>query len=156
MVFRMKRVLALFSVLCLLSAAATKGPEPLRVAMGETVQLSDYMEPGKTVVFDFTSKYCGPCRVYDEPLGQLHGKRDDVAVVKVDINRPDKKGIDWQSPVARQYGLYSIPHFKVYGPDGKLLAEDKIVLGSDGRPDPAASSNAGRRTVDGMIARLGK
>ena len=154
----MKRLLTLFSALCLLSSvalAATKGPEPLRIAQGETVNLTDYLVPGKTVVFDFTSKYCPPCRAYDEPLHQLHGKRDDVVVVKVDINRPDKKGIDWQSPVARQYDLYSIPHFKVYGPEGKLLAEDKIVMGSDGRPDRTASSSAGRSAVDGMISKLG-
>lgn len=154
----MKHLLSLFAACCLLSSvapAATKGPEPLRVALGETVNLTDYLVPGKTVVFDFTSKYCPPCRVYDEPLNQLHGKRDDVVVVKVDINRPDKKGIDWQSPVARQYNLYSIPHFKVYGPEGKLLAEDKIVMGSDGRPDRTASSNAGRSTVDDMISKLG-
>ena len=47
-----------------------------------------------------------------------------AAVVKVDINRPDMKKIDWQSPVAQQFKLQGIPHFKVYGPDGKLIAED--------------------------------
>jgi hypothetical protein len=46
-----------------------------------------------------------------------------VAVVKVDINRPDHRGIDWKSPVAGQYKLQSVPQFKVIGPDGKLLAE---------------------------------
>jgi len=53
----------------------------------------------------------------------LHKSRDDIAVVKVDINRPGVKGIDWESPVAQQYQLHSIPHFKIYGPDGKLQAE---------------------------------
>jgi hypothetical protein len=57
-------------------------------------------------------------------LEKLHRTRDDIVVVKVDINRPGIKGIDWRSPVAQQYGLRSIPHFKVYGPNGKLLAED--------------------------------
>jgi hypothetical protein len=33
------------------------------------------------------------------------------------------KGIDWQSPVAKEFGLESIPHFKVFGPDGKMKAE---------------------------------
>jgi thiol-disulfide isomerase/thioredoxin len=158
MVFPMKRLLSLFAVLCLLSSvafAATKGAEPLQVSKGETVNLADYLVPGKTVIFDFTSKYCGPCQVYNEPLHNLHAKRADVVVVKVDINRPDRKGIDWQSPVARQYELYSIPHFKVYGPDGKLVAEDKIVIGPDGSPDRAASSRAGREMVDGMISKLG-
>jgi len=155
MVFPMKRCLALFSVICLLSsgasAAPAKGPEPLRISQGQTVNLADYLVPGKTVVFDFTSKFCGPCRAYDEPLHDLHAKRADLVVIKVDINRPDKQGIDWQSPVARQFELASIPHFKVYSPAGKLLAEDKIVFGPDGRPDRALSSNAGRKMVDGWI-----
>jgi hypothetical protein len=56
-------------------------------------------------------------------LDALHAKRDDIVVVKVDINRPETKGIDWRSPVATQYGLKSVPHFKVYGPDGKKQSE---------------------------------
>src|SRR5688572_32823033 len=124
MVRAMKRCIALFSVLCLLSsvsalAAAAKTAEPLRISQGKKVSLTDYLVPGKTVIFDFTSKYCGPCRAYDEPLHALHAKRDDLVVVKVDVNRPNVQGIDWEAPVVGQYGLHSIPHFKVYGPDGK-------------------------------------
>ncbi len=115
--------------LALLSAAMaaenhTKGSEPVRIAHGEKVNLADFLVPGKTTVFDFTSEFCPPCRGYEQPLLSLHQKRADVAVVKVDINRPGLKKIDWDSPVARQYGMHSIPHFKVYGPDGKMLAED--------------------------------
>lgn len=102
----------------------TKGAEPIRIAHGEQVKLTDYLVTGKTTVFDFTSEFCGPCRAYDEPLLALHQQRADLAIVKVDINRPGLKRIDWQSPVAQQYEMNSIPHFKVYGPDGKLLAED--------------------------------
>lgn len=112
------------AVLLVSAAAATKGPDPLVVAHGEKVELTDYLVPGKTVVFDFTSKYCGPCQAYEEPLKELHRKRADIAVVKVDINRPGVKKIDWQSPVAQQYRMDSIPRFKIFGPDGKLLAED--------------------------------
>lgn len=105
----------------------TKGAEPLRIARGERVDLADYLVPGKTTVFDFTSEFCPPCRAYDPTLLALHQQRADVAVVKVDINRPGLKRIDWQSPVAQQYGMKSIPHFKVYGPDGKLIAEDRAA-----------------------------
>jgi len=35
------------------------------------------------------------------------------------------RGIGWGSPVAKQYGMQSIPHFNVFGPDGKLQAEGK-------------------------------
>lgn len=103
----------------------TKGAEPLGIAHGEQVALADYLVTGKTTIFDFTSKYCGPCQAYNEPLAKLHTQRADIAVVKVDINRPETKGIDWKSPVARQYDMNGIPHFKIYGPDGKLIAEGK-------------------------------
>lgn len=109
----------------LAAAAPAKGAEPAHIAQGAEVALADHLAPGLTTIFDFTSKYCGPCQVYNQPLARLHAERADLAVVKVDINRPDVKGIDWKSPVARQYGMNSIPHFKVYGPDGKLLAEGK-------------------------------
>ena len=104
--------------------AAVKGPEPLVVSHGERIELADYLVPGKTVIFDFTSKYCDPCQLYEEPLKALHQKRDDIVVVKVDINRPGVKKIDWKSPVAKQYKMGSIPRFKIFGPDGKLLAAD--------------------------------
>jgi thiol-disulfide isomerase/thioredoxin len=156
----MKRLLALISVLCLLSSGVTaaehaKQAEPLHISQGETVALTDFLVPGKTVVFDFTSKFCPPCQAYNEPLKLLHAKRADIVVVKVDINRPETRGIDWQSPVARQYDLHSIPHFKVYSPEGKLIAEDKVVFGADGSVDRTLSSNAGRKLVDQWINTLG-
>ncbi|HEX2852161.1 MAG TPA: thioredoxin family protein [Opitutaceae bacterium] len=101
----------------------TKGPKPAHIAMGQRVVIADYVVPGKTTIFDFTSEYCPPCRAIAPKLDALHAKRDDIAVVKVDINRPGVKGIDWRSPVATQYKMQSIPNFKVFGPDGKLVAE---------------------------------
>jgi thiol-disulfide isomerase/thioredoxin len=101
----------------------TKGPKPAHISQGQEVKLADYLVPGKTTVFDFYSEYCPPCRAIAPRLEALHMTRDDIVVVKIDINRPGVKGIDWKSPVARQYKLQSIPHFKVYDPDGNLKAE---------------------------------
>jgi hypothetical protein len=42
---------------------------------------------------------------------------------RIDINRPGFVGIDWGSPLARQYSLQSIPHLVIYGPDRRLIAE---------------------------------
>jgi thiol-disulfide isomerase/thioredoxin len=150
----MKTLAALFVSLALSTGAfaGTKGAEPAHISHGEPVDLAAQAVPGKTTVFDFTSKYCPPCQVYNEPLAKLHAGRADVAVVKVDINRPDVKGIDWKSPVAAQFKLRSIPHFKVYGPDGKLVAEDQIVIGPNGNLVSRASP--ARELVDGMIAAL--
>lgn len=111
-------------VFVLAAETKTKSPKPQRVAFGQEIALADYLVPGKTTVFDFTSKYCPPCVAIAPDLEKLHAKRDDIVVVFVDINRPETKGIDWKSPVAVQHGMRSIPHFKVYGPDGKIIAED--------------------------------
>jgi len=100
-----------------------KGEKPLKISHGQEVQIAEYVVEGKTTIFDFTSKFCPPCERISPMLDKLHADRADVVVVKVDINRPDVRGIDWKSPVARQYELNSIPHFKVYGPDGKLQVE---------------------------------
>jgi thiol-disulfide isomerase/thioredoxin len=105
-------------------AAPAKPAKPLHVSKGAEIKLADYIVRGKTTVFDFYSDYCPPCVRVAPALEKLHRTRDDIVVVKVDINRPGQKGIDWHSPVARQFRLQSIPHFKVFGPDGKLRAED--------------------------------
>lgn len=110
-----------------------KPAKPERIAFGQEVALADHVVVGKTTVFDFTSNYCPPCREIAPLLDRLHETRDDIVVVAIDINREGVKGIDWKSPVARQYSLNSIPHFKVFGPDGKLQAEgeaaSKLVFG---------------------------
>jgi thiol-disulfide isomerase/thioredoxin len=99
---------------------------PLKVKLighGERVDLQQHLVPGKTTIFDFASDYCQPCLLLAPVLEELAASRADIAVVKVDINRPGVQGIDWRSPVARQFNLHSIPHLKIFGPDGALLAE---------------------------------
>lgn len=102
---------------------ATKPALPPRISQGQTITLSEHLVKGKITIFDFTSDYCPPCRQIGPLLDELHRRRDDLAVVKVDINRPDVKRIDWQSPVAKQFSLRSIPHFKIYDANGNLRSE---------------------------------
>ena len=93
------------------------------ISHGEPVDIERHLVKGKTVVFDFYSDYCGPCRQVGPRLEKLDARREDLVVIRVDINRPGVQGIDWNSTVARQYGLRSIPHFVIYSPDGKKVAE---------------------------------
>ncbi len=98
--------------------------EPVRrIAFGEEIEIEDYLVEGQTVIVNFTSEYCPPCVAIAPRLTNLAEQRDDVLLVNVDINRPDVQGIDFQSPVARQFGIRGIPHFQVYGPDGEKSAE---------------------------------
>ncbi len=96
---------------------------------GERLQFEDYLEPGKTVIFGFVSDFCPPypCPIrgkMEDPLGVLAAARDDLVVVKVDVNREGITQIDWNSPVSMQFGLRRLPHFVVYGPDGRIVAQD--------------------------------
>jgi thiol-disulfide isomerase/thioredoxin len=109
--------------------SVAKSAAPARIAHGQKVNLQDYVVQGKTTIFDFTSEFCPPCRAIAPALHKLHAQRADVVVVEVDLNRPNVKGIDWQSPVALQYGMQSIPHFKIYGPNGQLTAEGDAAYG---------------------------
>lgn len=104
-----------------------KPESPKVIGQGQAVDLAQERDPGRTTVFDFTSEYCPPCRRIAPYLEKLHDSRADVAVVKVDINRPDVRGIDWGSPTARQFGLQQIPHFKVMNPEGVLIAEGNVA-----------------------------
>ncbi len=97
------------------------------ISFGKEVDIKKYVKKGKMTIFDFYSEYCPPCRRIAPLLEKLAEKRDDIVVVKVNINRPGTYGIDWRSPVARQYNLNSIPHFKIFSKDGKLEMEGRTA-----------------------------
>ncbi len=102
-------------------------------APGETVNVREHLFPGKTTIVDFYSDYCPPCRKIAPLLQKLAARRPDVAVVKLDINRPGVRGIDWGSPLANQFQLRSIPHFQVWDAQQRLVGEGEqassIVFG---------------------------
>jgi len=90
---------------------------------GETIDLKYMLQPGKINIVDFYSDYCPPCREVGPKLGRLAKKRTDIRVLKLDVNRKGVRGIDWGSPLLQQFGIRSIPHFKVFNGDGRLIAE---------------------------------
>ena len=92
---------------------------------GEEINIDYYVQEGKTTIFDFYSDYCPPCRKISPLLERLDRKRDDIVVLKVDINRPGRSGIDWGSPVVRQYKVKFVPFFMIYDPSGNRTHEGR-------------------------------
>ena len=90
-----------------------------------SVNLEKKIVKGKTNIIDFYSEYCPPCKEIAPFLKKLDDRRADIAVIKIDINRTGVTGIDWQSPIAKQFKLKSIPYFIVISPRGKLMCEGK-------------------------------
>ena len=90
---------------------------------GQKVDLKSHLIEGKINIIDFYSDYCVPCKAMAPSLEKLAAKDPEIVIGKVDINRPGKRGIDWGSPVAQQFRLRGIPHFKIYNEQGELVAE---------------------------------
>ncbi len=90
---------------------------------GEEVDIETLVHEGKTTIFDFYSDYCPPCRKISPLLKELDEKRENIVVVKIDINRKGVSRIDFGSPVARQYNLQYVPYFIIYDASGSRTHE---------------------------------
>lgn len=70
-------------------------------------------------VFQFTAEWCGPCTNMNEKLDPYIEKRKGVYLRKIDIK-------SWSSPVCKQYGIKSVPQFRVYNKKGEFVYEQKM------------------------------
>ncbi len=95
---------------------------------GKILDLRPLLVPGRVTLIDFYSPFCPPCRFLAPLLEQLGQRRPDLIVKKVNINRPGFQGIDWKSPLARQYQLRSVPYFLIFNPQGKLMARGQAAM----------------------------
>jgi thioredoxin 1 len=94
-----------------------EGADVTVITHGDRVELTSHLSPGKYTLFDFYADWCVGCRQI-EPIvsGLAADHAGDLAVRKIDI-------VSWSSPVAGQYRLRSIPHLKLFNPEGEMLAQ---------------------------------
>ncbi len=67
---------------------------------------ADVLESDKPVLVDFTAAWCPPCRAMNPILDEVAASRDDLTIVKVDVD-------DNQETAAR-YGVMSMPTFMLF------------------------------------------
>jgi len=105
--------------LCILlrTGSGAGAADPELISQGRRVDIEAHLVPGKLVLFDFYADWCAPCRIIKPRIKDLAVQYPDkLAVREIDV-------INWDSPVAQQYGISALPHLKLYGPGGSLLAE---------------------------------
>ncbi|MBI3890268.1 MAG: thioredoxin family protein, partial [Candidatus Wallbacteria bacterium] len=108
------------------TASAGEAPEPVSViGKADRIDLSANLVPGKVTIFEFFSHWCPSCATSTPTVERLAREYPDFVLRKIDINREGVVGADFDSPVAQQYGLSAIPHFKIYDSTGKFRAEGR-------------------------------
>ena len=62
---------------------------------------AEVLEADKPVLVDFWAPWCGPCRIVAPHLEELAGEREDLRIVKLNV--------DENPQTAATYGVMSIP-----------------------------------------------
>lgn len=76
-------------------------------------EFDEVIAEGKVLV-DFFAVWCGPCKMIAPVLEEIADERDDIIIVKVDVDEtPD---------LARRYGIMSIPTLLLFK-DGQLVSK---------------------------------
>jgi thioredoxin 1 len=84
-------------------------------AITEQTFEQEVLQSDKAVLVDFWAEWCGPCHAIAPVLDQIAQERDELKVVKLNI--------DEEPAVAQRYGVMSIP---------------TLILFKDGEPQAAA------------------
>ena len=123
-------VLAALLALALISSMAWAGTHDDANSdnPGQTLEINSLVVKGKTTVIDFYSPFCHPCVRLAPLMAKLAEKRPDLAIKKVNINRPGVNGIDWRSPLAQQHQIRQVPFFMIFNPQGQPVAQGREAV----------------------------
>lgn len=76
----------------------------------------DHLVTDGMVLVDFYATWCGPCKMLGPVLEELASDRDEVKIIKMDI--------DQNPEIAKSYGIMSVPTMLLFK-DGRVV--DKKV-----------------------------
>ncbi len=119
-----------------ISFGGDRGPEIDTISKGSQVDLSKHLVLGSVTIVDFYADWCGPCKQLSPTLEQLAKTDPEIALRKIDI-------INWESAVAKQYQVTSIPRVEIYNRTGKLVGTVRSVSPEEVRQYVAKAKQGG-------------
>lgn len=115
------------------------GPTP----DGGTVSLNNITKNAKVTIVDFWASWCKPCRMENPNIVKLYNQYKDqgLTIVGVSLDKDGKRWRDaiaqdqltwnhvssllyWNEPIAKQYGITSIPQMYVLDSNGVIIAKN--------------------------------
>jgi thiol-disulfide isomerase/thioredoxin len=91
------------------------------ISHGTQVDINRHLALGSVTVVDFYADWCGPCRQLSPSLEQMARTDPEIALRKIDI-------VNWNTAVARQFNIHTIPQVNIYNRGGRLVG---TVVGAD-------------------------
>jgi thioredoxin 1 len=96
------------------AAVADRGQQVEVITHGAAVDITKHLAHGHVTIVDFYADWCGPCKQLSPTLEQMAQTDQDIALRKIDI-------VNWNTAVAQQYNIRSIPQVNVYSRGGDLV-----------------------------------
>ena len=96
------------------ASVGNRGQQVEVISHGAQVDMTKHLALGNVTVVDFYADWCGPCRQLSPSLEQMAQTDPEIALRKIDI-------VNWNTAVAKQYNIHSIPQVNVYNRGGQLV-----------------------------------
>ena len=103
------------------AVVAGRGQQVEVISHGAPVDITKHLALGNVTVVDFYADWCGPCKQLSPSLEQMARTDPEIALRKIDI-------VNWNTAVAKQHNIHSIPQVNVYNRGGRLVG---TVVGAD-------------------------
>ena len=98
-----------------------RGLDIKTISTGQEVALERHMVHGKVTIFDYTARWCKPCRILGGRLAEFARREKRIAIRKIDVT-------EWNTPVVRQHlkGVKGLPYVELFDRKGRRVTSLEI------------------------------